>query len=177
MADDQPGFHYDVSEEQRRTFAALSPAKRLRWLDEMRDWTWQASSAETRASWLRLRERRLTLETGLWSGEHPWRRGDAIRGWIGGMHPVVGRGWVDGREWDFRAMDDEWSLTIAENPADRADRVGSGAPGWMVQGIYGAGVDGSGMPEADAWTLVIDSIRKYRARELRWMSPGELLPG
>jgi len=50
------GFTYWVSDEQLRTFASLSPERRLQWLEEMREFTSQVASPKARASWERLRK-------------------------------------------------------------------------------------------------------------------------
>lgn len=50
------GFTYWVSDEQLRTFASLSPERRLRWLEEMRELTFEMAPEKTRASWRRLRK-------------------------------------------------------------------------------------------------------------------------
>jgi hypothetical protein len=49
------GYTYWVSDEQLRTFAALSPARRLRWLEETRELTYRLATPEVRARWQRLR--------------------------------------------------------------------------------------------------------------------------
>lgn len=49
------GFTYWVSDEQLRVFSSLTPGQRLRWLEELREWTWKAASEETRQSWARFR--------------------------------------------------------------------------------------------------------------------------
>ena len=38
-----------------RVFSSLTPGQRLRWLEELREWTWKAASEETKRSWARLR--------------------------------------------------------------------------------------------------------------------------
>lgn len=49
------GYTYWVSDEQLRTFASLSPARRLQWLEEMREFTYRLAPEKTRESWRRLR--------------------------------------------------------------------------------------------------------------------------
>jgi hypothetical protein len=49
------GFTYWVSDEQLRTFASLSPERRLRWLEEMRELTFELAPAKTKAAWAILR--------------------------------------------------------------------------------------------------------------------------
>lgn len=51
-----PGFSYDVSDEQLRTFAAQSVERRMQWLEEKRRFTWETASPETRERWKKLRE-------------------------------------------------------------------------------------------------------------------------
>jgi hypothetical protein len=49
------GYVYYVSDEQLRTFASVSPARRLQWLEEMRELTFRLASPEIRARWKLLR--------------------------------------------------------------------------------------------------------------------------
>ena len=61
MADDGKkqgirGFYYEVSDEQRRVFASLTPERRLQWLEEMRVFTWETATDEAKANWRRLRK-------------------------------------------------------------------------------------------------------------------------
>lgn len=49
------GYTYWVSDEQLRTFAALTPARRLQWLEEMREVTFQIAPQHVRDSWAKLR--------------------------------------------------------------------------------------------------------------------------
>lgn len=49
------GFTYVVSDEQRRTFAALSDEEKIRWLEEWQRATWELATPEVRANWWRLR--------------------------------------------------------------------------------------------------------------------------
>ena len=44
-----------VSDEPLQTFSSLTPGQRLRWLEELREWTWKAASEETKPRWARLR--------------------------------------------------------------------------------------------------------------------------
>jgi hypothetical protein len=52
----RPGFTYEVSDEQLARFASATPLQRLQWLEDMRIFTWNAASEETRAEWRRLRQ-------------------------------------------------------------------------------------------------------------------------
>lgn len=55
--DDEPGgFHYYVSDEQLRVFASLSPARRLQWLEEMREFTVRVAPPEAQRWWRRFRD-------------------------------------------------------------------------------------------------------------------------
>lgn len=49
------GFHYTVSERQLRVFRSCSPARRLQWLEEMRELSWQLAPPEAKKWWSRLR--------------------------------------------------------------------------------------------------------------------------
>lgn len=49
------GFTYWVSDEQLRTFASLSPARRLQWLEETRELMFKMATPEVRARWNALR--------------------------------------------------------------------------------------------------------------------------
>ncbi|MBI2312869.1 MAG: hypothetical protein HYU77_10245 [Betaproteobacteria bacterium] len=49
------GYHYRVSDEQLRAFAALTPLQRLRWLDEARRFVLLAQTPESRERMERLR--------------------------------------------------------------------------------------------------------------------------
>ena len=50
------GFTYWVSDEQLRTFASLAPARRLQWLEEMRELTFELAPPKTRRNWELLRK-------------------------------------------------------------------------------------------------------------------------
>ena len=49
------GFTYWVPDEQLRTFASLTPERRLRWLEETRETMFRLAPAHVRESWARLR--------------------------------------------------------------------------------------------------------------------------
>ena len=49
------GYTYWVSDEQLRTFARMSPSRRLQWLEEMREVTFRMAPPSTRERWRRLR--------------------------------------------------------------------------------------------------------------------------
>jgi len=49
------GYTYTVSDEQLRVFLALSPARRLQWLEETRELMYRLATPEVRASWRKLR--------------------------------------------------------------------------------------------------------------------------
>lgn len=49
------GFSYWVSDEQLRTFASLPPARRLQWLEEMREATFRMAPPHVIESWRKLR--------------------------------------------------------------------------------------------------------------------------
>lgn len=49
------GFRYYVSDEQLRAFRRLTPEQRLRWLDEMREFSVATAPAAAKAWWQRLR--------------------------------------------------------------------------------------------------------------------------
>ncbi len=51
------GFHYYVSDEQLRVFRSRSPSERLRWLDEMREFTIRLAPPRTRRWWRKFRQR------------------------------------------------------------------------------------------------------------------------
>jgi len=53
--DGETGYWYEVSDDQRRVFASLTPEQRLRWLEEMREFTWATATEEAKAWWKRLR--------------------------------------------------------------------------------------------------------------------------
>jgi hypothetical protein len=55
MVDDPNGFRYWVPDEQLRTFASLSPARRLQWLEELRETTFKMAPPHAIESWRRLR--------------------------------------------------------------------------------------------------------------------------
>lgn len=61
MTDDD-GFTYEVSDEMLARFAESTLEQRLQWLDEMRTFSWQMASPETRARWRRRRA------AGRWDG-------------------------------------------------------------------------------------------------------------
>lgn len=54
---DPDEFNYWVEDEVLQRFAAAPVLSRLRWLEEMRRFTWAAASEETRARWRAARER------------------------------------------------------------------------------------------------------------------------
>lgn len=49
------GYSYWVSDEQLRTFASVSIARRLLWLEEMRELTYKLAPPHARANWEKLR--------------------------------------------------------------------------------------------------------------------------
>jgi hypothetical protein len=49
------GYSYWVSDEQLRTFASLPVARRLQWLEEMREATFRMAPPHVIESWRRLR--------------------------------------------------------------------------------------------------------------------------
>ena len=49
------GYTYTVSDEQLRTFRALTPSRRLQWLEEMREITYRMATPEVRERWRKLR--------------------------------------------------------------------------------------------------------------------------
>ncbi|MCL2776975.1 MAG: hypothetical protein FWD73_03150 [Polyangiaceae bacterium] len=54
--DSRPGgFEYWVSDEQLATFAAATPAARLAWLEQMREFTYRVATDQTRERWRKLR--------------------------------------------------------------------------------------------------------------------------
>jgi hypothetical protein len=65
------GFTYAVSAEQVAAFRRLSPAERLRWLEEMRVFSFRLAPEKTRARWNELRGR---------SNAHPSDEPPATRG-------------------------------------------------------------------------------------------------
>lgn len=56
--DDQADFTYEVSAELLARFAASTLEQRIQWLDEMRTFSWELASPETRARWRRARAKR-----------------------------------------------------------------------------------------------------------------------
>lgn len=63
MADDDLSeFTYRVDDEILARFATSTPLQRLRWLEEMRTFSWNAASAATRARWRAARDRSRGLE-------------------------------------------------------------------------------------------------------------------
>lgn len=54
---ERPGFSYWVSDEQLFAFARLSADARLRWLEEMREFTVRVAPVEAQRHWRRLRGR------------------------------------------------------------------------------------------------------------------------
>lgn len=57
MADDDVEFTYWVEDEILERFARSTPLQRLRWLEEMRTFSWNAATPETRARWRAARDR------------------------------------------------------------------------------------------------------------------------
>ena len=49
------GFHYYVSNRQLRAFLSRTPGQRLRWLEEMREFTAKMASVSTKRWWKKLR--------------------------------------------------------------------------------------------------------------------------
>ncbi|MDB4956268.1 MAG: hypothetical protein JWO36_3837 [Myxococcales bacterium] len=49
------GYSYWVSDEQLQTFSSLSPARRLQWLEEIRELMHELAPSSVRESWARLR--------------------------------------------------------------------------------------------------------------------------
>lgn len=49
------GYTYEVSPEQMARFAVSTIEQRLQWLEDMKQWTWDNASEQTRASWAALR--------------------------------------------------------------------------------------------------------------------------
>jgi len=49
------GYTYFVSDEQLRAFRRLTPEQRLRWLDEMREFSIATAPQHAKAWWQRLR--------------------------------------------------------------------------------------------------------------------------
>lgn len=59
MSDDERiEFTYEVSDEMLARFAASTLAQRIQWLDEMRTFSWEMASPETRERWRRARAMR-----------------------------------------------------------------------------------------------------------------------
>jgi len=56
MTERKPGFSYHVSDEQLRAFRRLTPDQRLRWLDEMREFSVRTAPARAQRWWRRLRD-------------------------------------------------------------------------------------------------------------------------
>ena len=56
------GVAYVVSDDMLRRFAASTPLQRLRWLEEMRRFTWNAATEETRRRWRAERDRARGLD-------------------------------------------------------------------------------------------------------------------
>ncbi len=56
-------FTYEVPDEMLARFATSTLAQRIQWLDEMRTFSWEIASPETRERWRRARE------IGRWHGE------------------------------------------------------------------------------------------------------------
>ncbi|UQA62872.1 hypothetical protein [Polyangium aurulentum] len=52
------GIHYFVGDEQLRVFASLTPAQRLAWLEEMREFTALVAPPEAQRWWRRFRDGR-----------------------------------------------------------------------------------------------------------------------
>ena len=61
--DETTSFTYEVSDEMLARFATSTLAQRIQWLDEMRTFSWQMASPETRERWRRARE------AGRWGGD------------------------------------------------------------------------------------------------------------
>lgn len=49
------GYTYWVSDDQLFTFARMSPARRLLWLEEMREVTFKLAPPHVRENWRKLR--------------------------------------------------------------------------------------------------------------------------
>jgi hypothetical protein len=49
------GYRYHVSDEQLRAFRRLTPEQRLRWLDEMREFTIATAPPQSKAWWQKFR--------------------------------------------------------------------------------------------------------------------------
>lgn len=62
-AHEETGFTYEVSDEMLARFAASTLAQRIQWLDEMRTFSWEMASPETRERWRNARA------AGRWDGE------------------------------------------------------------------------------------------------------------
>ena len=60
--DSDGAFTYEVSDELLARFATSTVDQRLRWLDEMRVFSWEMATPETRARWRRARA------AGRWDG-------------------------------------------------------------------------------------------------------------
>jgi hypothetical protein len=61
MAEDESspvGFDYWVSDAQLEAFRSRSPSERLKWLEEMREFTVRVAPPHAQASWRRLRAHR-----------------------------------------------------------------------------------------------------------------------
>jgi hypothetical protein len=50
------GYSYWVNDDQLRAFSSLSAARRLQWLEEMRELMHELASPEIRERWARLRQ-------------------------------------------------------------------------------------------------------------------------
>lgn len=57
MADDQTQYTYWVEDDMLERFSRSTPLQRLRWLEEMRAFSWHAVSPETRRRWREARDR------------------------------------------------------------------------------------------------------------------------
>jgi hypothetical protein len=55
-------FTYEVSDELLARFATSTVEQRLRWLEEMREFSWEMATPETRSRWRRARA------AGRWDG-------------------------------------------------------------------------------------------------------------
>jgi hypothetical protein len=97
-------------------------------------------------------------------------------GYIFGHCPVQGCGLVDGYPWYFRARGESWEMEIADDITVNCEclpLVGMSCSGWIIEEDWGTWPEAGYMDEKIAWSFIENTISKFRANRLKYVSINE----